>query len=217
MAASQDLAPTARRPSRRTYLIDREFQLKYTLMLVAAGALISMVFGGMMYLAHVDAQRLMNPPPALQEQLARADAILLALMGAATLMMAAAFGLFGILVTHRVAGPVFVMRHHMLALAAGSYPRLRKLRKKDELKTFFESFQEAIEAMRRREREEAEVIQRAVAALSTAHGPEAHAALEQLRAIHQRKQDAVGQAEPAGLDSPTAEPAGRMTSRQGMH
>src|SRR5262245_27543603 len=103
-------APTGQPKSfRRTYVIDRGFQLKYTLMLVAAGALISALFGGMMYLAHVDAQRAMNPAPALREELARADATLLTLMAAITVLMAAAFGLFGVLITHRVAGPVFVM------------------------------------------------------------------------------------------------------------
>lgn len=200
MDAAQTAAPPAPpKISRRTYVIDRGFQLKYTLTLVIVGALISALFGGMMYLAHVDAQRLMNPPPDIREALARTDATLLTLMGAITVLMAAAFGLFGILITHRVAGPVFVMSHYISVLARGRYPILRKLRKHDELKAFFETFQEAIEAMRLKEAEEARQIENAITALSpAAAGPDAQKALEELRAIQQRKRDATDRVDLVG-------------------
>jgi hypothetical protein len=200
MDAAQTAAPPVPpKISRRTYVIDRGFQLKYTLTLVIVGALISALFGGMMYLAHVDAQRLMNPPPDIREALARTDATLLTLIGAITVLMAAAFGLFGILITHRVAGPVFVMSHYVSVLARGRYPILRKLRKNDELKSFFETFQEAIEALRLKEAEEARRIENAIAVLSpTATGPEAQQALEELRAIQQRKCDATDRVDLAG-------------------
>ena len=105
MASLQDIPPAGRRLSRRTYLIDRGFQLKYALLLVAASVLICGLFGGMMYLVHAEAQQGIALPPALEEQLARANTTLLVLMGAITLMMAVAFGLLGLLLTHRVAGP----------------------------------------------------------------------------------------------------------------
>src|SRR5262249_52530975 len=48
------------RQSRRTYLIDRGFQLKYAAMLMVAGALVSALFGAMMFLAHSESQRVLE-------------------------------------------------------------------------------------------------------------------------------------------------------------
>src|SRR5689334_7097633 len=50
-------APSDPRPSRRTYVVDRRFQLKYTLLQVVVGVLVAALFGTMMYLVHVSALR----------------------------------------------------------------------------------------------------------------------------------------------------------------
>lgn len=195
-------ASSAPKLGRRTYVIDRGFQLKYTLMLVVVGALISSLFGGMMYLAHLDAQRAMNPPPGLRDALARADSTLVWLMVAITVLMAVAFGLFGILITHRVAGPVFVMSHYVGILAKGRYPMMRPLRKQDELKRFFERFQAAIEALRTREATEAEELSKVVAQFEgLAHTAEAKAAVEALRGMAVRKRDATDRVDVKGTGS----------------
>src|SRR4051794_5951516 len=192
MDASAPASSKAPKFGRRTYVIDRGFQLKYTLLLVVVGAVISSLFGGMMYLAHLDAQRALNPPPQLRDALARADSTLLWLMVAITVMMATAFGLFGILITHRVAGPVFVMSHYMSILAKGRYPLMRSLREQDELKGFFQRFQDAVEALRVREASEADVLTEAVTRLEgVAQSAEAKAALESVRQIGARKRDAT--------------------------
>src|SRR6266851_886277 len=56
---------TQPKPGRRTYLIDRRFQLKYTVLLVLCGTLISVLFGTLAYLAEVDVHR------SLAEELTR--------------------------------------------------------------------------------------------------------------------------------------------------
>ena len=175
---------------RRTFVIDRGFQLKYTVMLMVAGAFISALFGAMMYLVHLDAVR--ELPSAARAQLADYDGTLLMLTAAVTLTMAVALGLFGVLITHRVAGPVYVMSHYMAVLATGRYPRLRPLRKHDELKIFFDRFSEAVESMRARELEEATRLEEAVGKLSPlAMSDDARAVLAALTAIRTRKQDAA--------------------------
>lgn len=177
---------------RRTYVIDRGFQLKYTLTLVAVGAGVSVLFGVMMYLAHADAARGIPIPAAFQEEWARNDSVMIGLTAAMTVLMAVALGLFGILITHRVAGPVYVMSHYITVLSHGRYPVMRPLRKKDELKTFFERFQTAIESLRTREAEEAKTLDLAVRTLSTvANTPELEAALGELRTLRDRKKDAT--------------------------
>lgn len=187
----------APRLHRRTYVIDRGFQLKYTLTLVVVGALVSALFGGMMYLAHLDATRAL--PPSVRGELGGAEGTLLALTAAMSLLMAAALGLFGVLITHRVAGPVYVMSHYVSVLAKGRYPLMRPLRKRDELKGFFERFQDAIEALRQREADEAVQLEKAVATLKALPtSGELTALISELEAMQTRKRDATDRIEVGG-------------------
>jgi hypothetical protein len=180
------------KPNRRSYVLDRGFQLKYTLMLVFAGGLVSTLFGLMMYAVHHDATRMLDLPESVRKQLDQSDATLVWLMVVTTLLMAVALGLFGLLVTHRVAGPVYVMSHYMSVLAKGRYPMMRPLRKRDELKSFFERFQTAVEALRSREADEARMLEDAVKTLSPfASTSEAKGALQNLEALKLRKRDAT--------------------------
>src|SRR5262245_4561728 len=124
--------PSAPRLARRTYVIDRRFQYKYTAMLAVLGSLISSVFATMMYLAHrealVDILGSTHLPPHVAEQ----NQTLIWLMIGIAVLMGAAFALFGLLVTHRVAGPVYVMSHYVSILGRGRYPIMRPLRRNDE-------------------------------------------------------------------------------------
>ncbi len=177
---------------RRTYVIDRGFQLKYTLMLVISAAVISSVFGGMMYVAHLDAMQEISAATGFSEAAARTEHTLLWLLGGMTVLMAAALALFGILITHRVAGPVYVMSHYISVLAKGRYPVMRPLRKGDELRAFFERFQGAVEALRVREADEAKDLAQAIEVLgASAQSSEAQRVLGLLRAMHDRKRDAT--------------------------
>jgi hypothetical protein len=57
------------------------------------------------------------------------------------------------------------MTQYVGQLAAGRYPRVRNLRRNDELKNFFERFQTALESMRAREADEAETLAHALTVL----------------------------------------------------
>ena len=201
--------------SRRTWFIDRGFQLKYTLLLVGAGTFVSLLFGEMMYVTNVNAMRSMPVTDAIHVQLAQSENGLLLLMFTVSLLMAAALGLFGVLITHRVAGPVYVMSHYVGVLAQGRYPIMRELRKADELKEFFERFRGALETMRVREADEAAQLEQAVALFRPVAGnPESLALLQQLESIAQRKRDATdrvaltAQAQKAAQQAPVP-PAGQ--------
>ena len=174
----------ATRPThtRRTYILDREFQLKYILLLAGIGAGSLGLFGVLAHRIHVSAVA----------SGVDGGETLLWLTGLGTVGAAVALGLFGLLFTHRVAGPVHVMSLYVAALAAGRYPRLRPLRKGDELKRFFERFSEAFDRIRQREADEAHALEAAMAALKpVATTPESRAALETLSALYTRKRQAV--------------------------
>lgn len=55
---------------------------------------------------------------------------------------------WGILITHRVSGPMFVLQNHFRTLTQGRFPRLRPLRKRDEFKELHEDFKIAVNKMK---------------------------------------------------------------------
>lgn len=193
MEASSSVPPSAApRLGRRTFVVDRRFQYKYTALLAIVGAVISLIFGALMYLAHRDALIDVFGTDTLPPETLAQNATLLWLIVGITVLMGAALALFGLLVTHRVAGPIYVLSHYVGVLSRGRYPIMRSLRKSDELKEFFERFAAAVEALRVREAEEAQVLDEALGHLQPhAQSPEAKQACDALRAMQLRKRDAT--------------------------
>ncbi|MBI5542557.1 MAG: hypothetical protein HY901_01615 [Deltaproteobacteria bacterium] len=202
MAESASM-PARVKVGRRNFLIDRSFQLKYTLYMVIVGAAISLLFGAMMYQAHVEATQLIDMPDPLREAVKSQDATLLWLVMAIAVVMAVALGLFGILVTHRVAGPMYVFSHYMSVLGDGRFPMLRPLRKKDELKSFYEVFHGAVATMKERDKARGAELKMIAASIeeAAAKAPDAAAALkpsaEMLRAMADKLIVAASTEEPA--------------------
>ena len=66
------------------------------------------------------------------------------------------------------------------------------MRKRDELRSFFERFREAVDRIRTREADEARALGHALSALAPiAVSPEAREALATLEALHARKRQAA--------------------------
>jgi hypothetical protein len=206
-SATSSPAVSTSRPHflRRTYLIDQGFQLKYVLVLAVVGVGVSVLFGTMMYLAHLDAARSLPLPPMVLETWDRGQGTMVALTLGMAVLMGGALSLFGVLITHRVAGPIYVITRYVETLAKGRYPIMRPLRKTDELRPFFEQFQEAVESMRRREMDEVKALEAALAALGSVDSPGLAPAVDALGALRDKKRDAT---ERLNLKSPNAPAAG---------
>ena len=190
--------------ARRNFLVDRSFQLKYAGTLAIIGAAISSIFGVLMILTEMEALRPLyaSLPPQGIATLRHVELTQLWMTAITALLMAASLGLFGILITHRVAGPIYVLGRYVSVLARGRYPIMRPLRRRDELKAFFERFREAVESLRAREEEEARQLDAVLARvgdpanLATLATPamqarieEGRAALALLRTLRDRKRD----------------------------
>ncbi|HEY6104823.1 MAG TPA: hypothetical protein VIV59_02495 [Anaeromyxobacteraceae bacterium] len=178
---------------RRVYLVDRAFQLKYTLVLVAAGLGVALAFGLWIWQAHLQVSELAAVDPAIRPLIEASDRNLLVIFVGIAALMAGALGLVGILVTHRVAGPIFVMGHYMSVLATGRYPRMRTLRRRDELKGFFQNFIEAVATLKQREARHAAVLEEAVERMRAAAGkaPELASAIEALDSAARERRQAL--------------------------
>jgi methyl-accepting chemotaxis protein len=160
-----------------------------------AGLVVAAVFGLWLHQAHAQATSLLAPDPETRALVERSDRLLLAAFGAIALLLAAALGLLGVVITHRVAGPVFVMGHYLEVLAQGRFPRMRTLRRSDELKTFFRTFIEAVDNMKVREARHAAALEDAVQRMRAAavRSPELQPAIDALAAAARERRAALAQ------------------------
>ena len=183
---------------RRVYLVDRTFQLKYSLMLAAAGLVVPLVFGLWMWQAHLQTTEILVVDPELRPLAQAIDRQLLLVLAGIAVLMSAALGLLGLLVTHRVAGPIFVMGHYMQVLSQGRFPRMRTLRRHDELKSFFHLFLQAVATLKEREARHAALLEEAAGRMREAmdRAPELSAAMESLEAAARERRLALAQDDP---------------------
>ncbi len=202
---------------RRLFLIDRGFQLKYAGILSLIGVL---VVGFSAFVQEIFRARLLSGlalPSALRLELAAHHTQALWVSVGVSAATAIGLGLLGIIITHRIAGPVYAMTQFAAALARGRYPLIRPLRKADELKDFYELFQKSVESLRAREVEEIFRLEDAIQKLS---GPKLQVleAVGSLRKLKEAKLAATGRlvGEVAEPRQSPAEISKHLMSNQGV-
>lgn len=147
-------APESGRIRRRVIpIVDSRFQLKYTALITGLGVGVTAVMGFFLYHQHRNNTRLLDLDDSLREQVIRGDQIFLLSLFVGVLIMAIVLVLWGLIVTHRISGPLYLVARYLDDIAAGQYPDVRPLRRHDELQEFFASFEEAVMALRRRDQE----------------------------------------------------------------
>jgi hypothetical protein len=184
-------SPPSARPHilRRTLLLDAGFQFRYMFRFAAIGAFGVLIIG--VLASRVIRNAVVEEGGSPEVMLASSDTLLwLGAVGA--VVMAVLTSLVGLVLTHRVAGPVHVMNLYLASIAAGRYPRLRPLRSGDELREFFESLSYTVDRLREREAEEARLITEVIDALEPlATTQDAQAALRILGSMRTRKRQAI--------------------------
>jgi hypothetical protein len=180
---------------RRHYLLDRGFQLKYAVLMAIAGLAVALVFGVWLHQAHAQATALLAPDAETRALVEHSDRLLLGAFGVIAFLLAAALGLLGVVITHRVAGPVFVMGHYLEVLADGRFPRMRTLRRSDDLRIFFKTFIDAVDRIKVREARHAALLEDAVQRMrpAAARFPELQPAIDALAAAARERRAALAQ------------------------
>lgn len=143
-------------------------------------------------------ERLRNQQAALEKQATelkqRSAAIrgqqrtmLLTLTTALTLLVVL-IGFAGIIVTHKVAGPIYKMKRQIREVGEGHLRIPNKLRKGDELVDFFEAFETMVINLRARQQSEIDKLERAIATLEPKAEP---GELDSLYQLRQEMKDAL--------------------------
>ncbi|MEZ4226744.1 MAG: HAMP domain-containing protein [Polyangiaceae bacterium] len=96
-------------------------------------------------------------------------------------LLVVGIGFAGIVVTHKVAGPIFKMKRQIRELGDGSLKVPFGLRKGDELVDFFETFRQTVRKLREREEQNLELVNDALKGLDADKNSDEVAKLEQVR------------------------------------
>jgi methyl-accepting chemotaxis protein len=175
----------------RHLLLDRRFQLKYTAMIVGLATVICAVLGSFLIRKIRENSRMleleMAGDPVFLEQLQTADAALVASIAGSFLFFLLVLGLLSLFITHRMAGPIYVMGRHVRALAKGRLPVVRALRKGDEFVELHASLTTAVDALHLRTEQEIRILARAVEVLGGQDAPEAAGARRELEDLLEEK------------------------------
>ncbi len=158
-----------RRRRRLVPIVDARFQWKYTLLIAALGVGVTAIMGGFLYRAHVTNTRVLElANEELRLQVARNDQLFLLYLVLLVVGMAFVLSIWGIIVTHRISGPLYLVARYLGILGGGQYPDMRPLRKRDELQEFFTTFEEAVNQLRNRDQSNLTALEAALTAATAA-------------------------------------------------
>ncbi len=107
----------------------------------------------------------------------------------ALMILVVCIGIAGIIVTHKVAGPVFKMQRMFGQVGDGHFAIRERLRKGDEMQTFFEAFEKMLGRLRDRQGRDIERIDEAIARVEANASSDAVEMLKKLRSEMQAMRD----------------------------
>ena len=164
-----------RRPRfyQRTYLIDKRFQLKYVGSVVLMSTIISCILGYFVYGKATEATEIMNiTNPELADMVGWADTKLLLYLALFILIQAISVVMVGVLMTHRIAGPVFRVRRNLADIAAGHLKEVGQLRKRDELKALIDPLNDLVNALREEAEQDRDLFDEAAQGIGALGNPD---------------------------------------------
>ena len=107
----------------------------------------------------------------------------------ALLLFVVCIGLAGIVVTHKVAGPVFKMKRMFGQVGDGHFSVRERLRRGDEMQVFFEEFEKMLGRLRDIQGQDMTRIDESIARIEAEASSDAVATLKKLRAEMQVRRD----------------------------
>src|SRR5262245_32316202 len=186
----------------RNLLLDR-LQVRYTAVIVLISAVLT---GGLGYFvfrkAHEASETVMvtlldkaddpSTVDSIQRSFQSSDRFMLFALIGFGLILCVVLTLYGIAITHKVAGPLYKISHYFASIRDHRLGNVVALRRGDQLQEFFDHFREMHDALRRRTEEEVAILAAAIAVLeASAPTGEAARQLEALRALKRGKEESL--------------------------
>jgi hypothetical protein len=124
------------------------------------------------------------------DDLERGRALILWVLIATGLLLVLGLAVYGIKMTHRVAGPLFKVSLYLAKMRDGRFDKVWNLRKGDQLVDFYEHFKTAHAGVVQMQQDDIAKIKQVIAAAEAAGAGE-HATVVQLREMLERKEKAI--------------------------
>jgi hypothetical protein len=145
-------------------IVDRRFQFKYTVLIVLIAALVSTLLGYLLLRAYQEMNAIIQISEEIGERLNADDARFVFQLSIGFLVGEVfILGIMGLLITHRVCGPIFVVQRHLATMLDGTYPNVRSLRAGDEFRDMFQNFSDVVDELRKRDQDEHERLKSVLA------------------------------------------------------
>ena len=189
----------------RNYLLDRKLQLRYTLMMVLLSSVLTAGLGYFWYdqmrttsrTIEVRALATMSDEDVerIKSEMATQDQMRLVVLVGFGVLFAFMVAGYGIVLTHKVAGPLFKISRYMNDMKEGKLGEVYDLRKGDQLREFFETFKQMHIALRKQALAEVTTLDEVIASTERhlaqagpqASGGELARYLDALREMRDRK------------------------------
>ena len=198
MNQEEQAVPNSSRSNRsaKRLLLDKRFQLKYTAMIVSVAAILSFSLGGFLLSKVRENSRILDleslGDSAFSAQLNSADNELVWIIILSLLSFMFVITLLSILITHRMAGPIYVMKRHLTTLARGELPQVRALRKGDEFIECHEALVAVVAGFEQRTEDEVGVLSRALEGLSSTDMSQITTIKAELQSLLDEKRSILG-------------------------
>lgn len=179
--------PTGSHPVYRrrlsNYLLDKRLQLRYVVVVSLLSAIICGVLGTLIFRQEQQASAALEEElraltaaddafaelaPEVARDMESRDRELVAKMVAAGFALVLILSIYLVVMTHKVAGPLYKISSYFDRMAAGRFSEASALRRGDMLQDFFSAFQEMNAAMRARMAADVELMEAVCKAARTA-------------------------------------------------
>ena len=149
-------------------IVNKAFQYKYTAIILSIVGVVSLVLGYLLLQSYWEMNRIMDlavETPEIRDRVSGDDALRVFYVSFAFLVFEVlAVGVMGLIITHRVCGPVFVIQRQLSTMLDGKYPRIRPLRQGDEFGETFKVFTAVVELLKKRDADEVGKLNQAIVA-----------------------------------------------------
>lgn len=195
-ATERQTTPPPRMPVKRrirNFLLD-PIQLRYTALMVVICSALTAGLGYFIYTGAREASELirlraMDPEDKLAQTLvdefARADRLLLIKLVVFGILLIVFMTAYGIVITHKVAGPIFKVTRYCEKVRDGNLGPIYPLRSGDQLQDFYHSFEHMHDALRKRSEEEIRALAGVLEALERGDKGEVAGQLQALKHRHE--------------------------------
>ena len=161
------------------YLLNKSLQLRYVAFVTVMSAVISGALGYLIWRQEADASQYVLQAfdaftkdaelrGAISDRLQSGDDRLILTMAGAGLGLVVVLFLYLVVMTHKVAGPLYKVSRYFDEMAAGKLGNVWSLRKGDMLQDFYDKLKELHGAVRKRHQEDNEAYKKFLAACESA-------------------------------------------------